>query len=147
MKEFAARLVAKFRPEAYEKEAMNVGVVQFGNGQLIDNGGGLGGVGIVSDAILGASLTNDTEEVITKIKALKWQRGFTNMAQGISKASHLIKTSYRKRSTGVVIMLTDGRPSFKRSTELAVKKLKQSSVLVIAQIKEFPKEENQKLMK
>jgi len=147
MQTFAVTILDKLRPKAFEKDAVQVAVVQFGNGKLEDNGGGLGGVGTVSDAILGQGFSGDMEATRETITALTWQRGFTNMAQGIAKAGILLKTSLRKDASGVAIVLTDGRPSFKLSTEAAVKKLRETSTLMIVQIKSFPKEENIELMK
>ena len=93
MKTFAVTILDKLRPKAFEKDAVQVAVVQFGNGKLEDNGEGLGGVGTVSDAILGQGFSGDMEATREIITALTWQRGFTNMAQGIAKAGILLKSS------------------------------------------------------
>ena len=41
MKEFAVKITEKFRPDAFSKEAVQVAIVQFRNGKLNDDGGGL----------------------------------------------------------------------------------------------------------
>ena len=85
---------------------------------------------------------NPTMEATRKTTtALAWQRGFTNVAQGIAKACILLKTSTRKDASGVAIVLTGGRPSLKLSTEAAVEKLRETPNLMIVQIKFFPKEQ------
>lgn len=145
MKEFASKLVDRFRPTAYDREAVKVGVVQFGNGRL-EPSGGYGGVGLVSDAILGQGLSSDMAATKAVIEGLVWEPGFTNLAQGVLKASILLKTSYRKTSSGVAIVLTDGAPSFKYSTDVAIKKLRITSTLMIVHVKEFPKKENIELL-
>ena len=43
----------------------------------------------MSDAILGQGLRGDMEATSRTIKGLTWQRGFTNMAQGIANAEIL----------------------------------------------------------
>ena len=93
------------------------------------------------DAILGLGFSGNMEATRETITALAWQRGFTNMAQGIAKAGILLKTSTRKDASGVAVVLTGGRPSLKLSTEAAVEKLREAPNLMIAQIKSFPKEE------
>ena len=69
------------------------------------------------------------------------------MAQGIAKAGILLKTSTQKDASGVAVVLTGGRPSLKLSTKAAVEKLRETSTLMIVQIKSHSKEENIEVMK
>merc|ERR1719192_1664283 len=100
------------KSEAYGQEAVNVAVVQFGNGHLVK--------GAVSDVILVEPLTGDLEKVATTIKGLQIQKGFTNMAQAFMKASFILKRTTRKTAQGTALFITDGVPSFKGSTWTAL---------------------------
>jgi len=131
LKEYAVRIVDRLRSDSYGHEAMKVAVVQFGNGKLDGNHA-------VSDAIFVQGLKSDLAGTKRKIVALQWQRGFTNLAQALMKASTILKRSSRRDAPGTVIVITDGAPSFKVQTEEAVKKLKEFSTLMIAQVKPYP---------
>ena len=52
-----------------------------------------------------------------------------------------------KDASGAAVVLTGGRPFLDLSTKAAVKMLRETSTLMIVQIKSFPKEENIKLLK
>eukprot|EP00928_Gymnodinium_smaydae_P012916 TRINITY_DN14716_c0_g5_i1.p1 TRINITY_DN14716_c0_g5~~TRINITY_DN14716_c0_g5_i1.p1 ORF type:complete len:979 (+),score=209.38 TRINITY_DN14716_c0_g5_i1:73-3009(+) len=139
LKEFALKIVARFRARAYGQEAVNVAIVQFGNGHLQGS--------IVSDAILAMPLSNDLAAASKAIESLTIKKGFTNMAQGFMKASAVLKRSMRKNAAASAIFITDGKPSFKSTTRTAVNKLKETSTVLIAHVKSFPKKENEELMK
>jgi len=79
LKNFAARLVKRMVPTAYGRDAVRVGVVMFGNGKLDKNR-------VVSDAVAVTQPTDDMEAAEKSILGLKWQKGFTNMAQAFTKA-------------------------------------------------------------
>merc|ERR1719326_2692162 len=68
------------------------------------------------------------------------------MAQGLVKANQVLEQSTR-RAPGVVVMITDGKPSFERQTQFAVDKLKKKMNLVVLQVKEFPSRKDLDLMK
>merc|ERR1711939_495865 len=88
MKTFAKTLLARFRTEAYGNGAVNVAVIQFGNGKLDDV------TKVVSDAALIQPLTSDLAKVKEAIKAdMHWSKGFTNMAQAFMKASAILQRS------------------------------------------------------
>eukprot|EP00929_Paragymnodinium_shiwhaense_P099365 TRINITY_DN609_c0_g1_i1.p1 TRINITY_DN609_c0_g1~~TRINITY_DN609_c0_g1_i1.p1 ORF type:complete len:1079 (-),score=306.41 TRINITY_DN609_c0_g1_i1:261-3497(-) len=119
---------------------VRVAVVQFGNGKLNDKK-------IVSDAIaVTPGLEEEVYDVADRISALKWQQGFTNMAQAFFKAKDYLGGS-REKAESVVLLLTDGRPSFKYQTNLAVKKLRESARLVIVHVQPFRKQEMVELLK
>merc|ERR1719310_227194 len=118
-------------------EAVSVSVVQFGNGKLDDKR-------IVSDAKLVTPLKPDKTAVATAVDGMVWQKGFTNMAQAIMKSKDALAEvpQERKSAQAVVLVITDGRPSFHFQTELAVKSLREGARLMIAQVQRFRKEEN-----
>jgi len=140
LKAFAAKLVRRFRPKAYGREAVRVGVVQFGNGKLDANK-------VVSDAILVTTPTDNMEEAAGKIEALKWQRGFTNMAQAVLKSKDMLTSNSRNGAQSVVMLLTDGRPTFKHQATSAVEELRSSARFVIIQVQQYTKVDSVKLLK
>jgi len=140
LKEFAVKLLGRLQPSAYGTDAVRVAIVQFGNGHLSPEK-------LVSDAHLIQELDYDLEKTKQAIVGLKWQRGFTNMAQGVLRASNMLKTSLRKDAQGIALMITDGKPSFQFQTEHAVAKLKETATLMVAQVKSFPTEKDEVLMK
>lgn len=139
-KQFAIELVKKFQGDAYGDDAVNVGIVQFGNGHL-------GAGGVVSDAILVQALSSDMDGAKNQIEQMEWQRGFTNMAQGVLKANRLLDDSLRKDATGTVVMITDGLLTLKRQTYEAVAKLRTKARLMILQVKSFPNKASKDVMK
>merc|ERR1719343_537493 len=106
-------IVQRFKGSVYGHAAMKVAVVQFGNGKLDSDN-------VVSDAKIVLTSTDDMNSVSSAIGSLQWERGFTNMAQALMKANNLLQTNSRKDAQSVVMVLTDGRPSFKLQTQKAV---------------------------
>merc|ERR1712187_704616 len=139
LQNFSEKVVDRFKKESYGHEAVNVGIVQFGNGHL-------GNDDIVSAAKLVQPLQDDLAATKAAIRTMTWQKGFTNMAQGLVKANEVLEQSMR-RAPGVVVMITDGKPSFERQTQFAVEKLKKKMNLVVLQVKEFPSRKDLDLMK
>jgi len=131
---FASKLVGKFHSNA------QIAIVQFGNGHLNDQK-------VVSDAILALPLTASMKKVSETITSLKYQKGFTNMAQAFKKANEVLKRSSRSSAETELIMITDGKPSFKLQTSQALKELKKAARVVMVHIKQFPPKEDVKLMK
>jgi len=134
LKEFTAHLVTRM------DKRVRVSIVQFGNGKLDEDK-------IVSDAKeITKGFVEDKKEVESAIKGLVWQQGFTNMAQAIFKAKDVLVAS-RPSAQSVVLVVTDGRPSFKFQTALAVKKLRESARLMFAHVQRFRKQEMAELLK
>merc|ERR1719443_1970234 len=72
VKDFAAFLIDKYMGKYYGFEDMRIGLVQFGNGELDDQGA-------VSEAKFVQGLTSDIAKVKTAIEGLTFAKGFTNM--------------------------------------------------------------------
>jgi len=155
LQEFAAQLAEHFRgkseewvfnEETEEEElgtvmATQTAIVQFGNGVLKANNT-VGGAEIV------AGLNNDTSVIAVKLRELKWQRGFTNMAQAFSAAETVFLNGGRARAQSVVIVITDGKPSFNFQTNNAVKKLRRKGTkVVMVVVKEFLNKKQKKLLR
>jgi len=134
LKDFTKALIARM------SSRVRVSIVQFGNGKLDEDK-------IVSDAKeITKGFVKDTKELTAAVDGLVWQQGFTNMAQAIFKAKDVL-VGARKTAQSVVLVVTDGRPSFKFQTDLAVKKLRQGARLMFAHIQRFRKQEMAELLK
>lgn len=138
LKNFSMQILKSFRGTSYGHEAASFGVVRFGNGHLED--------GVVSDAAVVHALSDDIENVTSSIKKMSFSEGFTNMAQGIMKATALLKASERKDAESILVLVTDGKPSFLRQTEEAVQEFRKIGKLVVVQVKSFPTETDKALM-
>jgi len=130
LKEFAARLIERFKGEAYEAEAAKVGVVQFGNGQILPDKESHTGT-TISPAKLIHGMDFDTEKVATAIRETVWEKGFTNMAQAFSTAEMVFRNGGRDNKPSTIIVITDGKPTFKFETWNKVKEVKDSDVKVV----------------
>merc|ERR1719333_28354 len=140
IKDFAANLAEKYMGTYYGHEDMKIGVVQFGNGEILDDG-------TVTDAITIQGLTGDMFKVKKAIEGLAYQKGFTNMAQAFTLTEQLLLLKGRKTAQSAVLTLTDGKPSFLFQTYEKVLQLKDKHTkLFFAPITEF-KGASMKLMK
>merc|ERR1719361_3036652 len=113
---------------------MKVGVLLFGNGHVLEDGA-------ISNAINVMPLTSDMDEVHKKILELKWQRGFTNMAQAFSLADVMLQSG-RKEAQSAVMVLSDGKPSFWYQTIQKARELKDKNVQIfMAPVTDFKSKE------
>lgn len=134
IKSFTSKLIDKYRENA------RMAIVQFGNGHLNDHK-------VVSDAVLSLPFSNSMTEVNFTVNTLTWQRGFTNMAQGVKRAGELLKRSSRRGAEPQLLLITDGKPCFRRQTRAAVDELKAVANIVVVHVKENPKPDDVQLMK
>jgi hypothetical protein len=121
---FTGELVKKFKGRKWKGSAMKVGVVQFGNGAVVEQGG----ANVVLPALKTSELTFDMKELQKKVKNMAWQGGFTNMAQAFIAAKEMFLKGGRKRSQSQVLVITDGKPSFLYQTGKEVNALKDAGV-------------------
>merc|ERR1719253_2543715 len=135
LKEFAMKLVKRMM------KPVQVGVVLFGNGKLdLDTN-------IISDAkVMTKNLESDMESVGSRIGEMIIHKGFTNMAQAFMKSKDVL-TYARKTATAVVMVITDGRPSFKFQTMHAVKSLRKSARVMIVHVQANKKKEVAEMLK
>jgi len=132
LKNFAMMLVGKMNAKKYGHEAVHVGVVQFGNGKLEkkkDNDGKE--IDVISWGLLISELSDDMEGVAAAIEKTKWERGFTNMAQAFPTAEQITTNTGRAGASTTMLMITDGKPSFKFSTANVAKEFKDKGGQVI----------------
>lgn len=116
LKKFVTTLLERYQTKYYGSDAMKVGVVQFGNGIILPDGG-------ISAAIAVQQLTDNIDAVKTAVSGLVWKKGFTNMAQGFAMAENLFIVGSRRGAQQAVLTITDGQGA--SSTFLANEKVEQ----------------------
>merc|ERR1719421_2854396 len=100
---------------------MKVGVIEFGNGVIMDSGD-------VSPAINVQPLTADMTLVKTALENLPYKKGFTNMAQAFALAEVMYTGAGRKGAQSAILVITDGKPSFSFQTHELVQQLDDKNV-------------------
>jgi uncharacterized protein YegL len=144
LKSFAVMLVGKMKAMSYEREAVHVGVVQFGNGKLEKKKDDKGKeIDVISAGKMISELSDDLDDVAAKIDKTKWERGFTNMAQAFPTAATITQNTGRGGAPTTMLMITDGKPSFKFSTANVAKEFKEKGgqVIVVEVNKRLSKED------
>jgi len=140
LKSFVTELVKKYRGDKFGVRDQQIGIVQFGNGQILKDG-------TIADAKDILPLTNDMKKVAKAVEGLVHLKGFTNMAQAFGVAEKLLLLGGRKAAQSAVMTITDGKPSFIFQTNEKVLQLKDKHTkLFFVPITEF-KGEELKLMK
>merc|ERR1719219_1159975 len=124
---FAVNLTKRYKSKYYGAPAIKMGVALFGNGHLIElPGGGT----TIQAAINLQKLTFDLAAVGTKIAETKWQRGFTNMAQAFATADTMLGQGGRPEAQSAVMVISDGKFSFKYQTAEKAQELKDKNVQI-----------------
>jgi hypothetical protein len=129
VKNFAVNLTKKYKAKYFGAPAIKMGVTLFGNGHLIELNDGSGGTTIQS-AINLQPLTFDLAEVGKKIAETKWQRGFTNMAQAFATADIILSQGGRPEAQSAVMVISDGKYSFRYQTAEKAQELKDKNVQI-----------------
>merc|ERR1719217_1670669 len=134
IKDFTKDLLGKYQGQYFGFEDMRIGVVQFGNGEIMDDGS-------IAHAETIIELTNDMSAVKTAVEGITWQKGFTNMAQAFTLAEKIFLLGGRKKAQEAVLTITDGKPSFLFQTHEKVMQLKDKHTkLYFAPITEYEDE-------
>jgi len=132
LRNFVANFTSRYQSTYYGADAMRVGVIMFGNGEVNEDGS-------ISKAELVEPLTADIAAVKEKVLALTWQRGITNLAQACSLASKMFREGGREDAQSALLIITDGKPTMKFATSQQVAKLKETNVhIFFAPIAEYP---------
>merc|ERR1719161_2627710 len=135
IKDFTAKLMDKYQGMYYGEDDMSIAVVQFGNGEILDDGS-------VSKAKPIISLTTEIGKVKQAIEGLEYMKGFTNMAQAFTEAEMMFLLGGRRKAQSAVMTITDGKPSFLFNTREKVMQLKDKHIkLFFAPVIEFPGED------
>ena len=122
LKSYAQALVAKYEATYFGASAMQVGVIEFGNGIIMDDGV------TVSPAMNVQPLTAEISTVSTAIGGMIQKKGFTNMAQAFALAETMYTSTGRKGAQSAILVITDGKPSFAFQTEELVEQLDDKGV-------------------
>jgi len=142
---FAVNLTKRYKSKYFGAPAIKMGVALFGNGHLIEMAGG--GT-TIKPAINLQPLTFDLEEVGKKIKETSWQRGFTNMAQAFTTADTILGQGGRPEAQSAVMVISDGKFSFKYQTAEKAQELKDKNVQIyMAPIADSPDKSLKELKK
>lgn len=124
LKEFAAKVVRRFQGEKYGSGAAKVGVVQFGNGMILKDR-------TISAAKLIQGLDSDTEKVAEQIEKTVWEKGFTNLAQAFATAETISMNTGRSDVPTTMMVISDGKPSFKFETWQKAKEAKAKGMRIV----------------
>jgi len=122
LKTFALVLLTKYNAEYFGADAMKIGVLQFGNGVILEDGV------TVSPAINVQPLTTDLALVKSGLENLPYKKGFTNMAQAFALAEVMYTGAGRKGAQSAILVITDGKPSFSFQTHELVQQLDDKNV-------------------
>jgi hypothetical protein len=120
LKNFTGELLKRFLPDAHGVTAMKVGIILFGNGEILDDGS-------IQPAEEIMELRGGSEgfkAAKEKVAGMKHARGFTNMAQAIAKAGQMSQIGGRLGAGTQLLLITDGGMSFKFETKAEAKKWK-----------------------
>jgi uncharacterized protein YegL len=132
LRDFTANMTGRYMSTYHGAEAARVGILTFGAGKVAADG-------TISAAEEISPLTDDIESLEEKIKALKWKRGITNMAQAFFLAGRMLREKGRQDAQSAVLVITDGPPSMKFATTQQVEKLKEGNTQIyFAPIAAFP---------
>jgi len=82
-------------------------------------------------AVTVSPITHKKDDLLTKVKAMKWPRGWTMTDKGLLKAKAEFGVSGTLRRQQVVVILTDGRASNKWKTRKAAKEVRSAGIRVI----------------
>ena len=122
LKGFAVDLLAKYHGEYFGQAAMKIGLIEFGNGIIMEDGV------TVSPAMLVQTLTSDLTTVKTSLEGMEQKKGFTNMAQAFALAETMYTAAGRKGAQSSLLVITDGKPSFQFQTNELVQQLDDKGV-------------------
>jgi uncharacterized protein YegL len=122
VKVFAENVVVKYRSKYYGSAAAKIGIVLFGNGNILSDGI------TVAPALAAQQLTADTTAVLDTIRTLPFKRGFTNLAQALSLADTMFSLHGRQSAQSALLVITDGKPALVHQTDDAMQKLADRNV-------------------
>jgi hypothetical protein len=128
MKSFTKTLISKYQAQYREEIRMRIGLISFGNGQLLADD-------TVAPALPISFLTHDLSEGSAGLQGLVdtmvYHRGFTNMAQALALAEKmlLIGSDRRSQAQQSVLTISDGLPSFAFQTEELIEQLDDKGIM------------------
>lgn len=120
---FAKELVVKYEFRYRGQDAIKMGVVQFGNGEIEADGK------TVTPAKSIMPLSTDKKQIQAALAGVQYLKGFTNMAQGFAMAEDMFTKGGRSSASQGVLMITDGKPSFIWMTNEMVEQLDDKNIM------------------
>jgi len=127
LRSFATALSGRYATRYLGQSAVRLGIGLFGNGRLVSMPDG---TTTISPAIVVQGLTDDMVLVRKKVAAMQWQSGFTNLAQALALADTMFTQDGRQKAQSAILVLSDGRFSFKYQTAEKVQELKDKNVAI-----------------
>jgi hypothetical protein len=122
LRNFALDLLSKYKSQYFGSEAMKVGLIEFGNGIIMEDGV------TVSPAMNVNPITADLAAIKSGLEGMVQKKGFTNMAQAFALAETMYTSSGRKGAQSALLVITDGKPSFLFQTNELVEQLDDKGV-------------------
>jgi len=122
LKTYALDLLTRYRTTYFGSAAMKIGIIEFGNGIIMEDGV------TVSPAMNVHTISANMESVKESIEGMVQKKGFTNMAQAFALAETMYTSSGRKGAQSALLVITDGKPSFLFQTEELVQQLDDKGV-------------------
>merc|ERR1719181_1491276 len=122
LKNYALDLLSKYRSQYFGGQAMKVGLIEFGNGIIMEDGV------TVSPAMNVHTLSSDLDSVKSALDGMVQKKGFTNMAQAFALAETMYTSAGRKGAQSALLVITDGKPSFQFQTNELVQQLDDKGV-------------------
>lgn len=123
LKDYVGKMLSRYESSYWGDAAVKVGIVLFGNGVIMPDGK------TVSPAILSQPLSFELDAVRTTVSGLPFKKGFTNMAQAFAAAENAFTQGSRRGSQSAVMVITDGKPSFKFMTTEMVEQLDDKGIM------------------
>jgi len=127
LRKFATAISGRYATLYLGQSAVRLGVGLFGNGRLVSMPDG---TTAISPAIAVQGLSDDMVLVRKKIASMQWQRGFTNLAQALALADTMLAQDGRQGAQSAILVLSDGKFSFKYQTAEKVQELKDKNVAI-----------------
>jgi hypothetical protein len=122
LKNYALDLLTKYHSEYFGGQAMKIGLIEFGNGIIMEDGV------TVSPAMNVHILSSDLSAVKSSLEGMVQKKGFTNMAQAFALAETMYTAAGRKGAQSALLVITDGKPSFQFQTNELVQQLDDKGV-------------------
>lgn len=114
---FAKALLTRYEFKYRGENAVSLGLMQFGNGEIAADGKS------VTPALNIQPLGTAKDVIMTSLTNLVHYKGFTNMAQAFGMAEAMFMKGMRRDASQGVLMITDGKPSFTYMTNEMVEQL------------------------
>ena len=122
LKSYALDLLSKYHSQYFGAGAMQVGLIEFGNGIIMPDGV------TVSPAMNVHTISADLGSVKSALEGTVQKKGFTNMAQAFALAETMYTAAGRKGAQSALLVITDGKPSFQFQTNELVQQLDDKGV-------------------